>query len=60
LDFGIGLFPLQGRLSPAVGATLLLVSLIHAWWSVSLAAGAQVPVVADRAFGQRSSHTLVW
>ena len=40
LDFGIGLFPLQGRLSPAVEATLLLVSLIHAWWSVSLAAGA--------------------
>ena len=40
LDFGVGLFPLQGRLSPAVGATLLLVSLIHAWWSVSLAAGA--------------------
>ena len=41
LDFGIGLFPLQGRLSPAVGATLLLVSLIHVWWSLSLAAGAQ-------------------
>ena len=40
LDFGVGLFPLQGRLSPAVGATLLLVSLIHAWWCVSLAAGA--------------------
>jgi hypothetical protein len=41
LDFGVGLFPLQeGRVSPAVGTTLLLVSLIHAWWSVSLAAGA--------------------
>ena len=41
LDFGVGLFPLQeGRVSPAVGATLLLVSLIHAWWSASLAAGA--------------------
>src|SRR5215212_7974154 len=40
LDFGIGLFPLRGRLSPAEGATLLLVSLIHVWWSVSLMAGA--------------------
>jgi hypothetical protein len=40
LDFGVGLFPLRGRLSPAEGATLLLVSLIHVWWSVSLAAGA--------------------
>ena len=40
LDFGIGLFPLQGRVSPAVGLTLLLVSLIHVWWCVSLAAGA--------------------
>ena len=38
-DFGIGLFPLQGRVDPAVGATLLLVSLIHVWWCVSLAAG---------------------
>ena len=40
LDFGVGLFPLRGRLSPAEGATLLLVSLIHVWWSVSLVAGA--------------------
>lgn len=41
LDFGVGLFPIErGRLSPAVGATLVLVSLIHVWWGVSLAAGA--------------------
>ena len=40
LDFGVGLFPLRGRLSPAVGAVLVLISLIHAWWGVSLAAGA--------------------
>jgi hypothetical protein len=40
LDFGVGLFPLRGRLSPAEGATLLLVSLIQVWWSVSLVAGA--------------------
>ena len=41
LDFGVGLFPLQeGRVSPALGATLLLVSLIHVWSGVSLAAGA--------------------
>ena len=40
VDFGVGLFPMRGTLSPPVGATLLLVSLIHAWWSVSLAAGA--------------------
>ena len=40
MDFGVGLFPMRGRLSLAVGATLLLISLIHAWWSVSLAAGA--------------------
>jgi len=39
LDFGVGLFPMRGRLSPAVGGTLLLISLIHAWWGVSLAAG---------------------
>ena len=41
LDFGVGLFPMRGSLSPAVGATLLLISLIHAWWVVSLAAGAR-------------------
>jgi len=40
LDFGVGLFPLRGRLSLAEGATLLLVSLIQVWWSVSLMAGA--------------------
>lgn len=40
MDFGVGLFPMQGSLSPAVGATLLLISLIHVWWCVSLAAGA--------------------
>jgi hypothetical protein len=39
VDFGVGLFPMRDRLSPAEGATLLLVSLIHAWWRVSLAAG---------------------
>ncbi len=41
LDFGVGLFPLRGRLSPAEGATLLLVSLVHVWWGVSLAARAR-------------------
>src|ERR671917_2122128 len=41
LDFGVGLFPMRGRLSPAVGATVLLVSLVHVWWVVSLAAGAR-------------------
>ncbi len=41
LDFGIGLFPLQGPVSPAVGAALVLISLIHVWWAVSLAAAAQ-------------------
>jgi hypothetical protein len=38
VDFGVGLFPMRNRLSPAEGATLLLVSLIHVWWGVSLAA----------------------
>src|SRR5918997_2002212 len=41
LDFGVGLFPMGGRLSPAVGATVVLVSLVHVWWVVSLAAGAR-------------------
>ncbi len=41
LDFGVGLFPLRDSLSPAVGAVLVLISLIHAWWGVSLAAGAR-------------------
>ena len=39
VDFGVGLFPMQDRLSLAEGATLLLVSFIHAWWCISLAAG---------------------
>jgi hypothetical protein len=39
VDFGIGLFPLRDSLSLAEGATLVLVSLIHAWWCISLAAG---------------------
>jgi hypothetical protein len=41
LDASVGLFPARGRLAPAVAAALLLVSLIHAWWAVSLAAGAR-------------------
>jgi hypothetical protein len=41
LDFGIGLFPLQGNVAPAVGAVLLLIGLIQAWWAVSIAAGAR-------------------
>lgn len=41
LDAGVGLFPVQGTLAPAVAAALLLISLIHAWWAVSLAAGAR-------------------
>ena len=41
LDFGIGLFPMRGRLAPTVVATLLLISLIQVWWTISLAAGAQ-------------------
>jgi hypothetical protein len=41
LDFGIGLFPLQGNVTPAVGAVLLLISLIQAWWGISIAAGAR-------------------
>ena len=41
LDAGVGLFPSRGRLAPAVAAALLLISLVHAWWGVSLAAGAR-------------------
>jgi hypothetical protein len=41
IDSGVGLFFMQGRLSPAVMATLLLISLIHVWWCVSFIAGAQ-------------------
>src|SRR4051794_41128772 len=36
LDASVGLFPARGRLAPAVAAALLLISLIHAWWGVSL------------------------
>jgi len=41
LDFGVGLFPMQGSLAPAVVAVVLLITLIQVWWGVSLAAGAQ-------------------
>jgi hypothetical protein len=41
LDASVGLFPARGSLAPAVAAALLLISLIHAWWAVSLAAGAR-------------------
>ena len=41
IDFGVGLFPMRGTLTLAEGATLLLVSFIHVWWCLSLAAGAQ-------------------
>ena len=39
LDASVGLFPARGTLAPAVAAALVLISLIHAWWAVSLAAG---------------------
>jgi hypothetical protein len=41
LDASVGLFPARGTLAPTVAAALLLISLIHAWWGVSLAAGAR-------------------
>ena len=41
LDASVGLFPARGRIAPAVAAALLLISLIHAWWAISLAAGAR-------------------
>ena len=41
LDASVGLFPARGNLAPGVAAALLLVSLIHAWWAISLAAGAR-------------------
>ncbi len=41
LDASVGLFPARGTLAPAVAAALLLISLIHAWWAISLAAGAR-------------------
>jgi len=41
LDFGVGLFPMQGTLAPAVGAVVVLIPLIQVWWVVSLVAGAR-------------------
>ena len=41
IDLGVGLFPMRDRLAPVVTAILLLISLIHVWWCVSLAAGVQ-------------------
>ena len=41
IDFGAGLFPLQGAVSPAVGAVLGLTSLVLVWWAISLAAAAR-------------------
>ena len=41
IDFGVGLFPMRGTLTPAEAATLLLISFIHVWWCLSVAAGAQ-------------------
>lgn len=41
MDFGVGLFPLQGPVTLAVGGALVLISLIHVWWAVSLAAAAR-------------------
>lgn len=39
LDFGVGLFDLQGRLSPSEAATLVGVALIQLWWAISFMAG---------------------
>ena len=41
LDASVGLFPARGTLAPSVAAALLLISLIHARWAISLAAGAR-------------------
>ncbi len=41
LDASVGLFPARGPLAPAVAAVFLLITLVHAWWAISLAAGAQ-------------------
>lgn len=41
LDASVGLFPAHGTLAPTVAAVFLLIALIHAWWAISLAAGAQ-------------------
>jgi hypothetical protein len=41
LDASVGLFPARGTLAPMVAAALLLIALVHAWWGISLAAGAR-------------------
>ena len=41
IDFGVGLFDLQGTLSLTEAATLVGVGLIQLWWAVSFMAGAQ-------------------
>jgi hypothetical protein len=41
MDFSVGLFPMQGAVPPAVGAALMLTSLIQVWWAVSIAAVAR-------------------
>src|SRR5215218_1259413 len=41
LDASVGLFPARGTLAPTVAAVLVLISLIHGWWAISLAAGAR-------------------
>jgi len=56
LDFSIGLFPTQGRVSAMVGASFVLTSLIVVWWAVSIAAalrglGGGLASVAVLAFG---------
>ena len=40
LDASVGLFPAQDTLAPMVAAIFVLIALIHAWWAISLAAGA--------------------
>lgn len=41
IDFGIGLFSLEGQLATGEAALLVLIALIHVWWAISFAAGAQ-------------------
>lgn len=41
LDFGVGLFSLRGQLAPSEAALLMLITLIHVWWVISFATGAQ-------------------
>jgi hypothetical protein len=41
VDIGVGLFPIRDNLSPAEGATFLLITIIQLWWCLSLIAGAQ-------------------